>query len=74
MIERKPSHQELQESADIKPEQLFTGKGKMIKEAQLPATEKPKQTTMASEKHDFKPPKPRTHSGKGQEKDPETFE
>ena len=28
----------------------------------------------ASEKHDFKPPKPRTYSGKGKDKDPETFE
>ena len=29
---------------------------------------------MASEKHDFKPPKPRTYSGKEKDKDPETFE
>ena len=29
---------------------------------------------MASEKHDFKPPKPRTYSGKGKDKDPETLE
>ena len=74
-IERKPSYQELQKSADTKPEQLFKGKGKEIKEAQLPPPEKPKQqTTMALEKHDFKPPKPRTYSGKGKDKDPETFE
>ena len=64
-IERKPSHQELQKSADIKSEQLFKGKGKEIEEAQLPPPEKPKQQTMmASEKHDFKPPKPRTYSEK----------
>ena len=74
-IERKPSYQQHQKSADIKPEQLFKGKGKEIEEAQLPPPEKPKQqTTMASEKHDFKPPKPRTYSGKGKDKDPETFE
>ena len=42
-IESKPSHQELQKSADIKPKQLFKGKGKEIKEAQLPPPEKPKQ-------------------------------
>ena len=29
---------------------------------------------MASEKHDFKPPKPRTYCGKGKDKDPKTFE
>ena len=29
---------------------------------------------MASEKHDFKPRKPRTYSGKGKDKDSETFE
>ena len=29
---------------------------------------------MASEKHDFQPPKSRTYSGKGKDKDPETFE
>ena len=74
-IETKPSHQELQKSADIKPEQLFKGKGKEIEEAQLPPPEKPKQqTTMASEKHVFKPPKPMTYYGKGKDKDPETFE
>ena len=28
---------------------------------------------MASEKHDFKPAKPRTYSGKAKDKDPETF-
>ena len=73
--ERKPSHQDLQKSADIKPEQLFKGKGKEIEEAQLPTPEKPKQQTMmASEKHDFKPPKHRRYSGKGKAKDPETFE
>ena len=54
--------------------QLFKGKGKEIEEAQLPPPEKPKQTVMASEKHDFKLPKPRTYSGKGKDKDPETFE
>ena len=32
-IERKPSHQELQKSADIQPEQLFKGNGKEIEEA-----------------------------------------
>ena len=75
MIERKPSHQELEKSTDIKPEQLFKRKGKEIEVAQLPPPEKPKQqTTMTSEKHDFKPPKPRTYSGKGKDKDPETFE
>ena len=75
MIERKPSYKELQKSADTKPEQLFKGEGKEIEEAQLPPPEKPKQqTTMASEKHDFNPPKPRTYSGKGKDKDPETFE
>ena len=73
--EKKPSHQELEKSADVKPEQLFKGKGKEIEEAQLPPPEKSKQkTTMASEKHDFKPPKPRTYSGKGKDKDPEIFE
>ena len=57
------------------PVQLFKGKGKEIEEAQLPPPEKPKQqTTMASEKHDFKLPKPRTYSGKGKDKHPETFE
>ena len=74
IAEKKPSHQELQKSADIKSEQLFKGKGKEIEEAQLPPPEKPKETTMASEKHDFKPPKPRTYSGKGKDKDPKTFE
>ena len=75
IIERKPSYQELQKSADTKLEQLFKGKGKEIEEAQLHSPEKPKQqTTMASEKHDFKPPKPRTCSGKGKDKDSETFE
>ena len=70
----KKQTQELQKSADIKPEKLFKEKKKEIEEAQLPPPEKPKQTTMASEKHDFKPPKPRTYSGKGKDKDPETFE
>ena len=74
-IEKKLSHQELQKNADIKPEQIFKGKGKEIEEAQLPPPEKPKQqTTIATEKHDFKPPKPRTYSGKGNDKDPETYE
>ena len=41
-IERKPSHQELQNSADIKAKQPFKAKGKEIKEAQLPPPEKPK--------------------------------
>ena len=42
---------------------------------QLPPPEKPKQqTTMASEKHDFKSPKCGTYSGKGKDKDPEIFE
>ena len=48
MIQWKPSYQELQESADIKPEQLFKGKEKEIEEAQLPPPKKPKQKTMAS--------------------------
>ena len=29
---------------------------------------------MASGRHSFKPPKPRTNSGVGQDKDPEVFE
>ena len=29
---------------------------------------------MASEKHSFKPPKPRTYTGVGQDQDPEVFE
>ena len=62
------------ESADIKPEQLFKGKRKEIEGEQLPLLKKPKkQTSMASEKHDFKLPKPGTYSCKGKDKDPETF-
>ena len=73
-IERKPSNQELQKSTDIKPEQLLKGKGKEIEEGQLPRPEKPKeQSTMALEKHDFKPPKPRRYCAKGKDKDPEIF-
>ena len=34
----------------------------------------PEQQTMASEKHSFKPPKSRTYTGVGQDKDPEVFE
>ena len=43
-IERKPSYQELQKSADTKPEQLFKGKEKEIEEAQLPPPEKTETT------------------------------
>ena len=34
----------------------------------------PEQETMVPGRHSFKPPKPRTYSGVGQDKDPEIFE
>ena len=56
------------------PDQLFKGKGKTIREAQLSPPEKPKQQTMmASDKQDFKHPKPRTYSGEEKDKDTKTF-
>ena len=66
--EDKTNIEELPKQEETKPEQL---KKKEIKDKQLT---KPQQQTMASEKHSFKPPKPRTYSGIGQDKDPEVFE
>ena len=52
------------------PEQFSkVKKGTMEKKPTLP-----QQQTMASEKHSFKSPQPRTYTGVGQDKNPEVFE
>ena len=68
--EKKNTIEELQKQIDIKPEQLSKEKEE-TKDKQLTIQE---QQTMASERHSFKPPKPRTYTGIGQDKDPEVFE
>ena len=62
--------EELRKQIEIKPEQLSKEKkGTMEKKPTLP-----EQQTMVSGRYSFKPPKPRTNSGAGQDKDPEVFE
>ena len=68
--EKKTTIEELQKQIDIKPEQLSKEKEE-TKDRQLTI---PEQQTMVSEKHSFKPPKPRTYTGIRQDKDPEVFE
>ena len=62
---------ELRKQIETQPEQVSKEKkkGTMEKKPALP-----EQQTMASEKHSFKIPKPRTYTGVGQDKDPEVFE
>ena len=68
--EKKKDIKELQTQTEIKPEPLSKEKEE-TNDKQLTI---PEQQTMASERHLFKPPKPRTYKGVGQDKDPEVFE
>ena len=62
--------EELKKQTKTKPEQFSKEEqGTMEKKPALP-----EQQTMASGRHSFKPPKPRTYSGVGGDKDPEVFE
>ena len=62
--------EELKKQTETKPEQLSKEKqGTMENKPALP-----EQQMMPSGRHSFKPPKPRTYSGVGQDKDPEVFE
>ena len=70
ITESPQASEELKKQIERKPEQLSKEK-QGIKEKK-PAL--PEQQTMASGRHSFKPPQPRTYSGVGQDQDPEVFE
>ena len=62
--------EELQKQTETKPEQLSKEKKGTTEKKPTP----PEQQTMASGRYSFKPPKQRSYSGVGHDKDPEVFE